>query len=78
MLHEQYSAKGLKVIGAFHPKFGREKPLDVERVREAVVSRQYLFPVAIDWHWRTLDDWRLNSRPKGVRVPTCVTFILDR
>jgi thiol-disulfide isomerase/thioredoxin len=77
-LHEQYSAKGLKVIGVFHPKLGREKPIDVERVRRAAVSRQYLFPVAIDWNWRTLNDWWLNSRPPGVRVPTSVTFILNR
>ena len=69
MFHEQYAAKGLKVIGVFHPKFGREKPIDVERVRRAVVSRQYLFPVAIDWNWRTLDDWWLNSRPEGSGYP---------
>jgi hypothetical protein len=78
MFHEQYSAKGLKVIGVFHPKFERDKPIDVERVRGAVMSRHYLFPVAIDWNWRTLNDWWLNSRPEGVRVPTSVTFILDR
>jgi thiol-disulfide isomerase/thioredoxin len=78
MFHEQYSAKGLKVIGVFHPKFDRDKPIDVERVRQAVASRQYLFPVAIDWNWRTLNGWWLNSRPKGERVPTSVTFILDR
>jgi thiol-disulfide isomerase/thioredoxin len=76
--HQQYAAKGLKVIGVFHPKFGRDKPIDVERVRQAVVSRQYLFPVAIDWNWRTLNEWWLNSRPEGVRAPTSVTFILDR
>ena len=74
--HEQYSAKGLKVIGVFHPKFDGDKPIDVERVRRtvervrrAVVSRQFLFPVAIDWNWRTLNDSWLNSRPQGVRVP---------
>jgi len=77
-LHEQYSSKGLTVIGVFHPKLGREKPLDVERVRQAVASRQYTFPVAIDWEWRTLKNWWLDSRPKGVRVPTSVTFILDK
>lgn len=76
--HEQYAAKGLKVIGVFHPKIGREKPIDVERVRQAVLSRQYLFPVAIDWNWQTLKGWWLDSRPEGVRVPTSVTFILDR
>ncbi len=77
-LHEQYSSRGLKVIGVFHPKLGREKPLDVERVRRAVASRQYTFPVAVDWEWRTLRNWWLDSRPNGVRVPTSVTFVLDK
>lgn len=78
MFDELYSAKGPKVIGVYHPKLGRDKPIDVERVRRAVLSRQFLFPVAIDWNWRTLNDCWLNSRPESVRVPTSVTFILDR
>ena len=77
-LHEQYASKGVKLIGVFHPKSGRDMPLDVERVRRAVASREYGFPVAIDWEWRTLKDWWLDSRPDGVRMPTSVTFLLDK
>jgi peroxiredoxin len=74
-LDEQYSARGMKVIGVFHPKAGRSDPLDVARVRRAVESRHFMFPVAIDWEWRTLKSWWLTgpSRPA-----TSVTFILDK
>jgi peroxiredoxin len=77
VLHEQYAAKGLTVIGVFHPKAGRDDPLDVARVERAVQSRQFLFPVAIDWEWRTrtLKDWWLTG-PK--RPATSVTFLLDK
>jgi peroxiredoxin len=76
-LHDQYSAKGLTVIGVFHPKAGRDDPLDVARVQRAVESRHFVFPVAIDWEWRTntLKDWWLTG-PK--RPATSVTFLLDR
>ena len=76
-LHEQYSGSGLTVIGVFHPKAGRDDPLDVARVQRAVEARQFLFPVAIDWDWRnrTLKDWWLTG-PK--RPATSVTFLLDR
>lgn len=76
-LHEQYSGSGLKVIGVFHPKAGRDDPLDVERVQRAVESRQFLFPVAIDWEWQTgtLKDWWLTG-PE--RPATSVTFLLDK
>jgi peroxiredoxin len=76
-LHEQYSARGLTVIGVFHPKAGRDDPLDVARVQRAVESRHFVFPVAIDWEWRTrtLKDWWLTG-PK--RPATSVTFLLDR
>lgn len=77
VLHEQYSARGLTVIGVFHPKDGRDGPLDVARVQRAVESRHFVFPVAIDWEWRThtLKDWWLTG-PK--RPATSVTFLLDR
>jgi peroxiredoxin len=76
-LHEQYSAKGLTVLGVFHPKAGRDDPLDVARVQRAVDSRQFVFPVAIDWDWRnrTLKEWWLTG-PQ--RPATSVTFLLDR
>ena len=76
-LHEQYSARGLTVIGVFHPKAGRDDPLDVARVQRAVESRQFVFPVAIDWDWRnrTLKDWWLTGPD---RPATSVTFLLDK
>ena len=76
-LHDQYSARGLTVIGVFHPKAGRDDQLDVARVQRAVESRQFLFPVAIDWDWRnrTLMEWWLTG-PK--RPATSVTFLLDK
>lgn len=76
-LHEEYAAKGLTVIGVFHPKAGRDDPLDVARVQRAVESRGFLFPVAIDWDWRnrTLKEWWLTG-PK--RPATSVTFLLDK
>jgi len=76
-LHEQYSAQGLVIIGVFHPKAGRNDPLDVERVRRAVATRQFQFPVAIDWDWRnrTLKHW-WRTGPK--RPATSVTFLLDK
>lgn len=76
-LHDQYSAGGLTVIGVFHPKAGRDDPLDVARVQRAVEGRRFLFPVAIDWDWRngTLKDWWLTG-PE--RPATSVTFLLDK
>ena len=55
----------------------RDDPLDVDRVRRAVQARQFTFPIAIDWHWRTgtLHDWWLSG-PE--RPATSVTFILDK
>jgi len=76
-LHDEYSAKGLTIIGVFHPKGGRDNPLDVARVRRAVESRQFQFPVAVDWEWRTrtLKQWWLTG-PE--RPATSVTFLLDK
>jgi peroxiredoxin len=76
-LHDQYSSKGMTVIGVFHPKAGRDDPLDVARVQRAVESRQFVFPVAIDWEWRTrtLKDWWLTG-PE--RPATSATFLLDK
>lgn len=76
-LNDEYSARGLTVIAVFHPKAGRDDPLDVARVRRAVESRHFVFPVAIDWEWRTrtLKDWWLTG---PTRPATSVTFLLDR
>ncbi|MCB1634460.1 MAG: redoxin domain-containing protein [Xanthomonadales bacterium] len=76
-LHVDFADRGLTVIGVFHPKAGRDDPLDVRRVERAVASRRFEFPVAIDWDWRngTLKDWWLTG-PK--RPATSVTFLLDK
>lgn len=76
-LNEQYAQRGLSVIGVFHPKAGRDDPLDVARVQRAVDARAFSFPVAIDWNWRqgTLKDWWLDGHE---RKATSVTFILDK
>jgi peroxiredoxin len=76
-LHEEYANSGLTVIGVYHPKDGRDDPLDIKRVQSVVEARDFKFPVTIDWKWRTgtLKDWWL-TRPE--RPATSVTFILDK
>lgn len=76
-LHQAYADQGLSLIGVFHPKAGRDDPLDMARVQRAVEFRQFAFPVAVDWDWRngTLKDWWLTG-PE--RPATSVTFILDK
>lgn len=76
-LHAQYGPLGLSVVGVFHPKAGRDDPLDVARVQSAVERRGFEFPVAIDWDWRagTLKEWWLTG-PE--RPATSVTFLLDK
>jgi peroxiredoxin len=76
-LHKEYADRGLTVIGVFHPKAGRNDPLDVERVQRAVDARNFQFPIAIDWNWRTgtLKNWWLTGPD---RPATSVTFIVDK
>lgn len=76
-LYDEYTDKGLKVIGVFHPKAGRDDPLNMQRVEDVVEARGFKFPIAIDWDWRngTLKDWWLTG-PK--RPGTSVTFIIDK
>ncbi|MFO7764422.1 MAG: redoxin domain-containing protein [Wenzhouxiangellaceae bacterium] len=76
-INEQYSSKGLTVVGVYHPKADRDGPLDVARVERAVAARELDFPIAIDWDWRngTLKDWWLTGPD---RPATSVTFLLDK
>lgn len=76
-LYKDYTDDGLKMIGVFHPKAGRDDPLSIERVKRVVETREFQFPIAIDWDWRngTLRDWWLTGPD---RPATSVTFILDK
>ena len=76
-LYEEYADQGFALVGVYHPKAGRNDPLDVARVQRVVEARDFKFPVAIDWDWRngTLKEWWLTG-PK--RPATSVTFILDK
>lgn len=76
-LHEEYSDQGFALVGVYHPKAGRNDPLDVARVQRVVEARDFKFPVAIDWDWRhgTLKEWWLTGPD---RPATSVTFILDK
>lgn len=76
-LHEEYRDKGLTIVGVYHPKAGRNDPLDVQRVKRVVHAREFAFPVAIDWDWNngTLKEWWLTG---PTRPGTSVTFILNK
>ncbi len=76
-LHEQYPPEALTVVGVFHPKAGRDDPIDMERVQRSVEARDFEFPVAVDWDWRnrTLKEWWLTGPD---RPGTSVTFLLDK
>lgn len=76
-LYEEYADKGLTIVGVYHPKAGRNDPLDVQRVQRVVETREFKFPIGIDWDWRneTLKEWWLTG-PE--RPATSVTFILDK
>lgn len=76
-LHADYADQGMVLIGVFHPKAGRDDPLDTRRIDRAVASRGFAFPIAIDWNWRegTLKDWWLTGPD---RPATSVTFLLDK
>ncbi len=76
-LHKDYEAQGLTVVGVFHPKAGRDDPLDLARVERVVAQRDFQFPIAVDWDWRngTLRDWWLTGPD---RPATSVTFLLDK
>ena len=71
--HEQYAARGLRVIGMYHHK-GKE-PLDPEDVQGYVKHYGFAFPVAIDADWQTLRRWWLDDHDRGW---TSVSFLIDR
>jgi peroxiredoxin len=74
-LHQEFSARGLVVIGMYTPK-PRPQPVAVERVREYVRAYGFEFPVAVD------DDWGALKRLWLDRVPdaeyTSASLLIDR
>ena len=74
-LHEEFSPRGLVVIGMYTPK-PRPRPTTVEEVRGYVNTYGFRFPVAVD------DDWGALRRLWLDRVPdadfTSSSLLIDR
>lgn len=73
-LDEDFRARGLVVIGLFHPK-PRGSTRSVARVRELVDAWGWTFPVGLDSDWTTLDAYWLGS---GDRAATSASFLIDQ
>ena len=69
-----YRERGLVVIGFYHHK--DEGPLDEAVVDQTAAKYGFVFPVAVDPEWRTLDRW-WQPREKNRRA-TSVSFLLDK
>jgi len=72
-LHERYHNKGLQVIGIFHPKPAGK--VTTARVKKAVATLAFSFPIGIDPTWATLENWWLKHTPRGW---TSVSFVIDK
>ena len=68
-----YHSQGLEVIGFYHHK--SSEPLKAEAVEQYARNFGFMFPVAIDSGWRTLNDWWLD---RGDQQWTSVSFLIDR
>ncbi|MGH9648797.1 MAG: peroxiredoxin family protein [Bryobacteraceae bacterium] len=71
-LQREYSARGLVVIGVYHPKPPGD--WDMSKVERAAKEKQFTFPVAVDGDWSALKRWWLD-RPRDF---TSVTFLVDQ
>ncbi len=71
--YEKYHDQGLEVIGLYHHK--SLEPLRKEDVQKYAEKFSFKFPVAIDYDWKTLNDWWLAGRE---RAWTSVSFLIDR
>jgi peroxiredoxin len=69
-----YRERGLVVIGFYHHK--DEGPLDEAVVDRTAARYGFVFPVAVDPEWRTLDRWWQPREKK--RAATSVSFLLDK
>ena len=72
-LDAKYSARGLRVIGIFHPKPAGD--WSVERMRAASQQKGFTFPVALDGGWTALRRWWPDLEKRGW---TSVSFVIDK
>jgi thiol-disulfide isomerase/thioredoxin len=72
-LDAKYGARGLRVIGIFHPKPAGD--WSVERMRAATQQKGFTFPVALDGGWTALDRWWPDLEKRGW---TSVSFVVDK
>ena len=73
-LRERYGARGLVVIGIYHPK-PRGRPISSDEIRAAARERGFRFPVAVDRDWSVLRRWWLE---RGGPRATSASFLIDR
>lgn len=73
-LQETYHARGLVVIGMYHPK-PVYRSVTLDAVQAAADERGFRFPIAIDRDWSELRRWWLEGHR---RAATCVTFLIDK
>jgi peroxiredoxin len=73
-LDDDFRARGLVVVGLFHPK-PRGGKRSVAQVTEVVERWGWTFPVAIDDAWSTLDAYWLAS---AERSATSASFLVDQ
>ena len=69
-LHRKYAARGLVVVGVYHPKPSR--PVTEANVRAAATKLGLTFALAIDADWAALRRWNPDG---GFTSPT---FLLDK
>ena len=72
-LRTRYGARGLVVIGVFHPKPRRH--LSDAHILAVANDLGFGGPIAVDERWSTLERWWLNGHPE--RNWTSVSFLID-
>jgi peroxiredoxin len=72
-LQDEYGAKGLQVIGIFHPKPTGD--WNLERVKRAAADYKFTFPIADDGDWKALKRWWLDGAHRDY---TSVSFVIDK
>ncbi|NVB81357.1 MAG: TlpA family protein disulfide reductase [Kofleriaceae bacterium] len=75
--HQDYAARGLKVIGMYHHK--EDTPFEPSVYQETAKKYGFTFPVAFDPEWHTLQSWLRDAHGNAVNTGyTSVTFVLDK